>query len=133
MTTFCILDSNGNVRTTFGCSQLPTAQTGYQEIAIDGGQVGQVWNGSAFDAGSVKVPQAVTMKQARLSLLNANMLTEANNAIAAMTGTAGQAAQIEWEFSPTVGRHDPLVTAIGPTLGLTDAQIDQLFIAAAAL
>lgn len=77
------------------------------------------------------VPQTVTMKQARLALLNASLYTATNSAIAAMTGPAGQAAQIEWEFSATVSRSDVLMTGVGTTLGLTSEQIDALFIAAA--
>jgi hypothetical protein len=48
MTTYCILGSAGLVATTFANSQLPTTQPGYIEIPVDGGQVGQIWNGTAF-------------------------------------------------------------------------------------
>ena len=64
MTTFCILDANGNVITTFANSQQPTNQAGYTEIPVDGGQVGQVWNGSAFVAGT---PSAQSVFNAALA------------------------------------------------------------------
>jgi hypothetical protein len=78
-------------------------------------------------------PEAITMRQARLALQTAGLLTQVNAAIAAMTGAVGEAARIEWEFSSTVERHKPLVIALAPVLGMTDAQLDDLFIAAAAL
>lgn len=79
------------------------------------------------------VPQVVSMRQARLALLGAGKLAAVNSAIAAMTGMEGEAARIEWEFSSEVRRVQPLVLALGPTLGLTSAQLDALFVAAAAL
>lgn len=59
MTTYCILGTGGVVETTFGVSQLPTTQTGYTEIAVSGGQVGQIWNGTAFVAGPAPVATQV--------------------------------------------------------------------------
>lgn len=79
------------------------------------------------------VPQVVTMRQARLALNAAGLLAVVNASIAAMPGTAGDASRIEWEFSGTVERHKPLVISLTGVLGLTDKQIDDLFIAAAAL
>lgn len=79
------------------------------------------------------VPQVVTMRQARLALNAAGLLASVNSTIASMPGAVGEAARIEWEFSSTVERHKPLVVALTPSLGLTNAQIDQLFITAATL
>lgn len=81
----------------------------------------------------VAVPRAVTMRQARLALLQAGMLTTVNDAVAAMPGAAGAAARIEWEYSQEVQRDKELVLALAPVLGLSPAQLDSLFIAAAAL
>ena len=79
------------------------------------------------------VPEAVTMRQARRALLGAGLLTTVNSAIAAMTGASGDAARIDWEFASDVSRSQPLVLALGSTLGLTSAQLDGLFIAAATI
>ena len=79
------------------------------------------------------VPQVVTMRQARLALNAAGLLATVNSTIASMPGAVGDAARIEWEFSSTVERHKQLVIALTPTLGLTAAQIDQLFITASTL
>lgn len=81
----------------------------------------------------VIVPQAVSMRQARLALLQTGKLTAVNAAIAAMTGVQGEAARIEWEFSSEVRRDQPLVVALMPVLGMTSADLDQLFITAARL
>ena len=72
----------------------------------------------------------VTMRQARLALLGAGLLATVNSAIAAMPGTAGEAARITWEFSSEVKRNQPLVSALGGVLGLTTAQLDALFVTA---
>ena len=79
------------------------------------------------------VPQAVTMRQARLALLAANMLTTVNTAIAAMPGAEGEAARIEWECAQEVRRDSALVQSLIPALGMNDAALDALFTAAAAL
>ena len=81
----------------------------------------------------VAVPQAVTMRQARLALLAANMLTTVNTAIAAMPGAEGEAARIEWEYAQEVRRDSALVQSLIPALGMNDAALDALFTAAAAL
>lgn len=81
----------------------------------------------------VVVPSEITMRQARLALLGAGKLTAVGTAIAAMPEPQKSAANIEWEYSNTVQRHNGFVAALGPMLGLSDAQIDSLFVAAAKL
>ena len=75
------------------------------------------------------IPQSVTMRQARLALLQAGLLDKATKAVAG----AGPAAQIEWEYSSDVGRNAALVQALSGALGLTDEQLDGLFVVAATL
>jgi hypothetical protein len=50
-----------------------------------------------------------------------------------MTGSQGDAARIEWEYSQEVQRDRGLVLALGTQLGMTEAQLDALFAAAAAI
>ncbi|WP_395055181.1 hypothetical protein [Polaromonas sp.] len=78
-------------------------------------------------------PLAVTMRQARLALLRAGLLTKVNDAVTAMPGVEGAAARIEWEYSQEVQRDKALVKALVPVLGLTDAQLDALFLDASQL
>lgn len=79
------------------------------------------------------IPQIVTMRQARRALLAANLYAQVNGAIAAMTGDEGDAARIDWEFATTVERTNPLFVILASALSLTEEQIDELFVAAAAI
>lgn len=72
------------------------------------------------------------MRQARLALLSAGLLSNVDAAIAALASPQKEAAQIEWEYATTVERASPLIGQLAPALSLTEAQMDQLFIAAAA-
>lgn len=76
-----------------------------------------------------KVPQSVTMRQARLALLSAGVLAQVSGAVA----QAGEAAQIEWEYAQTVDRSSHLIAQLTPALGFTEQQMDDLFTAAALL
>lgn len=88
---------------------------------------------AAYVAPPVVVPTVVTMRQARLAMLDAGILTSVSAALAAMPGAAGEAARIEWEYSPTLKRDHPLVSSLSAALGLTPTQLDGLFTAAAGL
>jgi len=79
------------------------------------------------------VPPAVTMRQARRALLAAGLLDDVTAAIEALSSPTKEAAQIDWEYGNTVERHNGLVASLGPALGLTEEQIDDLFVAGAAL
>lgn len=79
------------------------------------------------------ITQSVTMRQARLALLGAGKLALVDAAIDGMPEPQKSAARIEWEYSNEVQRHNGFVEALGPALGMTSAQIDALFVAAAKL
>lgn len=79
------------------------------------------------------VPQEVTVRQARLALLAAGKLAGVEAAIASMPEPQKTAASIEWEYSNALQRSNPFVTQLVAALGLDDAGIDALFIAAAKL
>lgn len=76
------------------------------------------------------VNRAVSMRQARLALLNAGLLGSVALAIDSMPEPAKSAAMIEWEYSSEVWCNKPFVQALGVALGLSDAQLDALFDAA---
>lgn len=69
-------------------------------------------------------PKVVTMRQARLALLQQGLLTAVTNAI--INGT-DEAMKIEWEYAIEVKRDWPSLIALATTLGLTPAQLDDLF------
>lgn len=77
------------------------------------------------------VPDVVTMRQAKITLSRAGVLAGANAAIAAMTGQPGEEARIEWEYATSLRRDHSLVKGIGVSLGLTEPEIDDLFVQAA--
>lgn len=81
----------------------------------------------------VAVPEVVTMRQARLALLGADLLAQVNAAVANMPGTEGDAARIEWEYAQEVRRDSPLVAGLSAALGLTDETLDNLYKVAAGL
>ena len=134
MTTHII--KNGVVVNTI-VATLQEAQSAFPDatcVEATTGGIGWLWDGSALSAPAappavVTVPASVTMRQARLALLGAGLLDTVQIAIAG----AGPAAAIEWEYAGDVQRAAGLVPAMATALGMTDAQIDALFIAAADL
>ena len=105
-------------------------------VACPNNDIGDLYDGSTFTKPTPPpppIPTVVTMRQARLAMLDAGILTSVSDALAAMTGPTGEAARIEWEYSPTLKRDHPLVASLSAALGLTSAQLDGLFTAAAGL
>lgn len=82
---------------------------------------------------ALQAPKRVTMRQARLVLLNAGLLSAVNTAIANMPGIEGEAARIEWDYSNEVVRNQPLTLSLASALGLTPEQMDALFVQASTL
>lgn len=79
------------------------------------------------------VPERVTMRQARLAMLQAGILDDVETLIQQMPGDEGRAARIDWEYALDVRRDWPLVGALGTQIGMTEQQVDELFIAAASI
>jgi hypothetical protein len=79
------------------------------------------------------VPRSVTMRQARLALLGAGKLSAVMGILESLPEPERTKAIIEWEYSSEVFRNRELVLALGPALGLTPSQVDELFITASTL
>ena len=75
------------------------------------------------------VPSVVTMAQAQLALLAAGHLDAVEAAVAQMS----REAQILWRKANTVVRDDPLLIELAALLGLTEADVDALFVAGSKL
>lgn len=75
----------------------------------------------------------VSMRQARLALLQAGLLAQVPDAIASLSEPDRTAAEIEWEYSQTVDRQKAFVQMLAPALGLDDQALDDLFKRAATL
>ncbi|MDM8181250.1 hypothetical protein [Marinobacter salarius] len=78
-------------------------------------------------------PSRVTMRQARLALSAAGVLPQVDAAINALDEPQRTVARIEWDYSQEVERNRELVQLLGPALGLSDDQLDDLFREAATL
>lgn len=82
---------------------------------------------------SALTPAKVTMRQARLALLQAGLLSQVEDAINALPEPARPAARIEWDFSSEIFRDRDFVIMLGNTLGLDSEEMDNLFITASTL
>lgn len=80
------------------------------------------------DPGTI-IPEVVSMRQARLALLQVGILADVDAAIAQGT----QADQITWEYATEVNRGDALVANMATALGLSSSQLDSLFLLASTL
>ncbi len=69
----------------------------------------------------------VSMRQARLAMLNSGILGNVEAALAAMVSPEKEQAEIEWQYSTTVERNSPLITLLAPGLNLSDDEVDELF------
>ena len=72
--------------------------------------------------------KSITPRQARLKLLEVGLLDELEAII-----TTNRAWQIEWEYATEVKRDSPLIGAVTSQAGLSETDIDQLFIEASKL
>ena len=82
----------------------------------------------------VIIPSVVSMRQARLALLKAGLLSGVTTAIDAITDeTSRQAAQIEWEYATSVDRNSAFTQQLVTALGLTNELVDDLFLLASTL
>lgn len=76
----------------------------------------------------------VSMRQARLALLQTGKLALVEVAINSLPESPEkEAALIEWEYATEVRRLHGWVLSLQPALGLTDAELDDLFALAATL
>lgn len=73
---------------------------------------------------------SVTMRQARLALIQQGLLSNVDAVIAALPDGEREPAEIEWEYGNDVERLSPLVVSLMPALGMSDEEIDDLFVLA---
>ncbi len=65
----------------------------------------------------------ISMRQARLELLNRGLL----DAVESHVATLSRAAQIEWEYLVEVRRDYPLVVELATLLNLSETDLDAFF------
>lgn len=103
--------------------------------APDEAQIGGAYDGTFHPAPPPVpvVPQVITPRQARLALLRAGLLASVDSALTSLPEPQKSAAQVEWEYATKVERNSALVNQLGAALGLSQEQIDALFIQAESL
>ena len=74
------------------------------------------------------IPHVITMRQARLQLLEVGLLDNVEALVA-----LDRKSQIEWEYASEVYKESPLIESVKEAMSLTDKQIDDMFIAASKL
>ena len=80
------------------------------------------------------VPTKVTMRQARLALLQAGLLDQIEGALASIEDPIEKkTSEITWEYSIEVERTNPLVIRLTSIFGLSEEQVDNMFRQAIAL
>lgn len=80
-----------------------------------------------------RIPREIANWRARAILELQGLLPSIDAMIAAMTGPEGVVVRQAWQAGAPLARNGPTVLTLAPALGLTSQQIDDLFIAAAAL
>lgn len=85
------------------------------------------------DTRTVDVPESITMRQCRLSLLDLKLLPLVDQAINSLPSPQKEQAQIEWEYASEVRRDNPLISKLMQALGMDEAELDNLFIEGAKL
>lgn len=71
---------------------------------------------------------SITARQARIQLLRVGLLDELEAKL-----TTNKEWAIEWEYATTISRNHPLVEAMTVEAGLTNEQVDTMFIEASQL
>lgn len=80
---------------------------------------------------SSPVPDSVTQYQAREILRQSGLLATVNAHIDSLGET--DATYIAWHYASRIRRNSPFVSSIAPALGLSESQLDAMFVAAAEL
>jgi hypothetical protein len=92
------------------------------------------WEAMRADEMAARVPRVVTRRQAKAALLLAGLLDSVQPAIDAIPDVTQRALmQLEWNEAMEFERTRPSLIQLAAALGLGDAELDQLFIAAAKL
>ena len=99
----------------------------YSETASDHQRASAQAIIDAYDPKAETVPASVKMWQAKAAMALVGKLDAANAAIAASKSVP---LQLAWEYATDISRTSVSVSAIGKVLGMSDADIDALFISA---
>ena len=93
----------------------------------------QTYVGRNYTDEEKRSKMVVTARQARLALAAIGKLTMIADAIALIPEPDKTQVAIEWEYATTVERTSPWIETMRPALGLSEEEMDQLFVQAAEL
>lgn len=110
-----------------GAFESATPPDGAVEVAAPPVHARQIWDGSSWTGSPVPVPSSVTPLQARRALRQQSL----HEAVTAWIAQQDGATQDAWEYATRIERDDAFIAGAAAALGLTDEQVDQLFILAA--
>lgn len=88
----------------------------------------ELYNSNIAYIRKTSIPQTISPRQTRLALLQATLLDEVELMLA-----NDKAMQIWWEYSLDIERNHEHIISMGSALGLTETQLDDLFILAGTL
>ena len=100
-------------------------------LADDGWHYG--WTSRPYTDAERRSGMVVTARQARLALATIGKLSAVADAIALIPEPDKTQVAIEWEYATTVERTSPWIETMRPALGLSEEEMDQLFVQAAEL
>jgi len=109
------------------------------DVVARGGfyQVGSVWHygwtSRSYTDAERRSAMVITPRQARLALSSVGKLSAIADAIAVTPEPNKSMIAIEWEYATTIERTSPWIEAMRPALGLTEEDLDNLFVLAADL
>lgn len=99
----------------------------YETVQIGGAAVVQLMR----PAPAEPIVPVVTRRQALRALFEAGLLASVEAAINALSEPARTAARIDWDNATEFRRDFPLLAQLAAAIGLSDAQVDALFVIAA--
>lgn len=81
----------------------------------------------------LSIPKSITARQAKLALLQIGKLADVTAAISKLESPIKEQVEIEWEYAADIYRNNGFIDTLGAALGLSDAQLDDLFLQASKL
>ena len=117
------LDANGNTIQKWKVEDMFSDYTNDEGVLVTKLEQEEAYIQAEFKK---TVPDVISMRQARLALLGAGLLATVESAIA--NGT-DEAMKIEWEYATEVRRDWESLNVLATALGMSELDIDNLFIA----
>ena len=104
-------------------------------VQSDTANIGDTWDGEEFfsPALPVIVPESITPRQGMLILSRYGLLASVQTMLDGMSGQEGVEARIDFERANEWKRSWPLLNAMATAAGLSQEQVDQMFIEGAKL